>query len=176
MTNQKHLSGKIGVHLVLLELFKRKIDAIATPEFWPVDIITRHGIMLEVKYANKSKSKGGTGYICERFTCRITPIERNLMDFLIMVLNTQKGYFFYIIPERTIKSNGISFSPFSRQVSKYEKYLDRWDLLKEVHNARRSRKMFQTYLTKHQSYFTALDRFKAEKKREKKYSEGAEMK
>lgn len=133
MVNVKHLRGKIGVHLVIIELFKRGIDALPTPTFWGFDLFTMNGVKLEVKVANKSKSKGGAGYICERFTFRLSEAELVLLDFLILVLNTQKDYLFYIIPKDSIDSKTIAFNPFSTQKSKYEVFLNRWDLLEVLH-------------------------------------------
>lgn len=168
MVFKTHMRGKFGAYLVLFELFKRGIDAIATPRFWPFDIFTRHGIMIEVKFSNKGTSKGGSGYSSERFTFRNSPIERSLLDFLILVLNTHKGYLFYIIPKKAITSNTIAFNPFSPQESQYEKYLNRWDLLKKLHDSRVPREKFQKYLEEHSDFFNTLHRFQVQRNREEK--------
>jgi len=171
MPNRDHLKGRRGVYLVLHELLKRKIDGIPTPLFWPFDIFTSHGIIIEVKLSNIGKSKGGTGSVFERFTCLISPIERSIMDFLVFVLNTKKGYFFYVIPEKAITCNTIAFNPFSQQESQYEKYLNRWDLIQDLHNLRLQREKFKEYsekLRQKHSYFTRLNKIKGQNNLDKK--------
>ncbi|GAH13518.1 unnamed protein product, partial [marine sediment metagenome] len=118
-------------HLVLIELYKRGIDALPTPTFWGFDIFTMNGIKIEVKISNKGKVRGGTGYISERFSFRTSNAELELLDFLVLVLNTHKGYLFYVIPKESIDCKTIAFNPFSQQKSKYKVFLNRWDLLQE---------------------------------------------
>ena len=136
MVNEYHIKGDIGIYLVLIELLKRGIDALPTKLFWGFDIFTMSGIKIEAKIANKGKSKGGTGFISDRFTFRISIRELELLDFVVLIPNTHKGYLFYIIPKKAIDSKTIAFNPFSSQKSKYEKYLDRWDLIIAEENRR----------------------------------------
>ena len=102
MASRKYRKGKLGCYYVLAELLKRGIEALTTPHFWAFDIFTSHGVILEVKFANIGESKGGSGYTSKRFTFRISPIERSILDFVVLVMNTQKGPYFYIIPQNAI--------------------------------------------------------------------------
>lgn len=132
MPNKSFLKGNLGVFLVLFELLESGIDSIPTPHFWIFDIVTENGIKIEVKFANIGIGKGGSGRESERFAFRISPNELFLIDFLVLVLNTKKGYQFYVIPKAEITGKTIAFNPFSRQESKYEKYQNRWDLIKSA--------------------------------------------
>ena len=163
MANKKILKGKLGVSLVITELIKNGIDAIPTPDFWIFDVITFTGLKLEVKFANASISRGGSGYEFERFTFAISPLELKITDFIILVLNTQKGALFYVIPPKAITSTTIAFNPFSQQKSKYEKYQSRWDLIKIY-----TEKLLED--SKIQDYFNRVNTFnyRLKKTKEKK--------
>ncbi len=125
------MKGKLGVSLVISELIKHGIDAINTPHFWLFDIVTMTGLRLEVKFSNIGESKSGSGSKIMRFTFSISPLELKFADFIILVLNTQKGFMHYIIPKEKVTSLTIAFNPFSKQKSQYEEYLNRWDLIKK---------------------------------------------
>jgi hypothetical protein len=157
LVNVKHLKGQIGVHLVLIELNKRGIDALRTKTFWGFDVFTMNGIKIEVKLSNIGIGKGGTGSSCERFTFRVSSAELELLDFLVLVLNTKEGYLFYIIPKSVIDGRTIAFNPFSSQKSKYEKYLNRWDLIEKAHNLRHNMEKFKDFSEKERSYYQFLN-------------------
>lgn len=123
--------GRKGILLVMVKLVEFGIDYISTPFFWPFDLILFNGKRLEVKYSNIGKCVSGRGDVSERFTFRISKGELEVVDYVILVLNTVKGYFFYVIPKKAITGSMIAFNPFSTQRSKYEKYKDHWDFLSD---------------------------------------------
>ena len=52
-----------------------------------------------------------------------------ILDFLILVFNTEKGYLYYIIPKKFITCTTIAFNPLSKSNSKYRDFEERWDFL-----------------------------------------------
>jgi hypothetical protein len=156
VSSEFYFKGRLGVHLALIELLKLKIDVISAPYFWPFDLITKVGLKIEVKYSNIGIGKSGRGIIYKRYTFRVRPAELLLLDFLILVLNTQKGKLFYIIPKSAIDSKTIAFNPFSRQKSKYEKYLNRWDLIINAQNLILDKKKFKKAMESEDNFFARL--------------------
>ncbi len=134
MSTRFSRKGRIGVHLVLIELLKRGIETLVTPYFWPFDLITNLGLRLEVKYSNIGKGINARGDMYDRFAFNISFTELKIVDFVVLVLNTQKDHLFYIIPKDEITSKSIAFNPFSTQTSKYEKYLNKWELIINLHD------------------------------------------
>lgn len=127
--NYKDQRGLIGRYSVILKLIELGIETIIAPDSWHFDLITREGIKIEVKFATSRTSTGGGGYSHERFEFQIHPKEYDLCDFVILVLDTKKGYLFYIIPIEKVTCCHIAFNPFSKSRSRYLKYKDRWDLI-----------------------------------------------
>ena len=129
MSSWKVIKGRIGVARVMLKLAELRLDSTTTPSHWRFDLVTENGLKLEVKFANVRKAVSGTGYKYDTYTFVLSKKELKILDFLILVFNTDKGCLFYIIPQKDITSTTLSFNPFSNQDSKYRKYADRWDLI-----------------------------------------------
>lgn len=121
--------GRKGVILVMMKILEAGIDVSMTPNEWHFDLITQNGARLEVKFANATITKGRDGTEYERYVFNLQPTEKQVCDFVILVLNTPKGHHFYIIPIKDLSSRHISFNPFSRQRSKYDRFKDCWELI-----------------------------------------------
>ena len=128
-TSRDQTIGLRGVYAVMLKLAEFGIDFLPTPFEWHFDLMTEFGDRLEVKFANKTNGKGGRGNIYETYACLIKEHELRVADFFILVMNTDKGNCFYIIPAKYVTSRQIAFNPHSSQRSKYERFRDRWDFL-----------------------------------------------
>ncbi len=165
MVNSKHLKGRLGTYLVLTELMKIGIDAIPTPLFWIFDIVTMTGIKLEVKFSTIGLARGGSGYQCERFTFRISPLELELADFIALVSDTGSGYLFHIIPKKEVTCSTIAFNPLSKGKSRYEKYRNRWDLIKRNYEELAKKPNLKKYLD---TTFTFQYKMKGQRKLDSK--------
>ena len=129
MSSPKDVIGLKGIFAVMEKLTEFGIEFLPTPHTWHFDIMTRDGFRLEIKYANKSRAKSGNGGFYDTFSCKIKEPELKVADFIILVMNTDQGHYFYIIPSNRINSHQIAFNPLSKQRSKYDRYRDRWDFL-----------------------------------------------
>ncbi len=134
MPSWKCIKGRIGVTRVILKLAELGLDTIPTPYQWRFDLVTENGLKLEVKFANIREANSGTGYKYNTYTFALSKKELELLDFLILVFNTEKGCLYYIIPQKFITSTTISFNPFSKQESRYSKYEERWDRQRDRSN------------------------------------------
>lgn len=128
--------GKIAVHKVMAKLLELEIDVLETPEFWYYDILTRFDIKIEVKYANATIGRNSRGVEYETFAFRVKPREKQVCDFLVLVLETKRGTLYYVLPKTQITALNISFNPFSRQPNKYKRFKNRWDYITECYRMR----------------------------------------
>ncbi len=115
------MKGRYGEVLVshLLWLFGE--ESLIIPYNWPIDIITRHGNRLGVKFANWSPKY-------KNFACHIKPAERKVVDYEVIACCKQTEYFFYIIPREALpQSSSLSLNPYSAKPNHLDCYRDRWD-------------------------------------------------
>ncbi len=111
-----------GVILTMQKLLGLGIDCIMTPDNWIFDIITEIGLKIAVKYKDQP-----TNAELNTWEFKIPPEEREQCDFMILILNTQEGDQFYVIPTREITDEVIVLNP-STEPDGHRDIGDGWDL------------------------------------------------
>jgi hypothetical protein len=131
--------GQKGVLLVELELLKRGISVSKIPENWSYDLVTEKGVRIEVKFANRTRSKDSRGRRQERFHFRVTKCESKRADVLVLVLNNEETPEYYIVPMNQLTSRSISFNPRSLVPHKMMEFKGQWGLIENANSSIRSK-------------------------------------
>ena len=111
-----------GVVLTMQKILELEIDCVMTRDDSICDIITETGLKIAVKYGDRP-----TNAELNSWEFKIAPEEREICEFMILILNTHEGELFYVIPTTEITDETIVLNPFIEE-DQYEKIKDKWDL------------------------------------------------
>lgn len=128
--NKNRFLGRAAEHRVMAELLLRDINIAPVDIDEGIDLITiETGKKLQIK-ASKSEISTTRTYSYPVYVFPLSQKTREIADFLILWCVDHD--WFYIIPKKEMTKSNVNIPIEPERVSKYQQFLNAWDLLKEI--------------------------------------------